>query len=64
MLDDKTRAAIEQAVASMGETIPLMAWSLYTGFVEQGFTEDQSFTLTRDFVVAQWTSMNNPKEGS
>ena len=64
MLDDQIRAAIEQAAASIGETIPLMAWSLYTGLVNQGFTEDQSFTLTRDFVIAQWTSMNNSKEGS
>ena len=56
MLDDKIRAALEQAAACIGESVPLMARSLYTGLISQGFTEEQAFIMTRDFVKFQWTN--------
>ena len=52
MLDDKTRAAIDQAKAGAEEIFPPLWYGLYRRCVEEGFTEDQAIRLVKAYIVS------------
>lgn len=45
MLDDKTRAVLDQGIAEMAEVWPRMIRSLYDGYIAEGFDVRQSIEL-------------------
>lgn len=48
----KERSEMDQHLAKFAEFIPSMHWQLYQKFQEEGFNEEQAFTLTRDHLKA------------
>jgi hypothetical protein len=51
MLDDKRRAELDQGMAEMGESMPKIWKSLYSGLKEE-FTEAQAWELLKVAVFA------------
>ena len=52
MLDDKTRALLDQARAGLEETFPSLWHGLYSRCVEEGFTEEQALQLVRTYIMS------------
>jgi len=52
MIDDKTRAEIDQATAALVEMLPPACWGLYCGNVKEGFTEAQAMRLVETYIAA------------
>jgi len=52
MIDDKTRAEIDQATAALVEMLPPVCWGLYCGNVKEGFTEAQAMRLVEVYIAA------------
>ena len=50
MLDSHKIAELEQAVASVGETMPPLHWALFKGYKEQGFTDEQAMRLVTAWI--------------
>jgi hypothetical protein len=42
--------AIDQLVSSLGDFYPKCWWSLYTGCVNEGFTQEQAFALLTHYI--------------
>lgn len=58
----KQQASHEQETAFLVDAIPATLFRFYTKSLEVGFSEDQSFTLTRDYqriILGQGRSNND-----
>lgn len=44
-------AQVDQTAALLRDTLPLFLWTFYDALKTQGFTDDQSFELTRSYMV-------------
>jgi len=51
MLDPKKAAAMDQNTNELAEMSACLMWSLYNKFVESGFSDEQAFLLTRDYLI-------------
>jgi len=56
MLDPKEIAKFEQGISALSEILPSAAWSLYSEFLKQGFSEAQAMEL-----VCTWIMSVGPK---
>lgn len=56
MMNDKLRSEFEQSQAMLAETIPPLIKAMHDGFVREGFSEDQAFRLSCEFLKAQFGS--------
>lgn len=52
MLDGDNRAAMDQGIAQITETFPVLWHGLYMGCIEQGFTEQQALALVCQYIAA------------
>ncbi len=52
MLDPKVAAETAQSIAAVSEMFPPMWWGLYKGNLDQGFTESQSLSLVKTFIMS------------
>ena len=52
MLDDKTRAELDQAVAALIELYPPTWRGLYLGCVSEGFTPDEALALVKTHILS------------
>ena len=57
MLDNQKNAELDQMVASLREVVSRLAWGLYQGLKEQGFTDAQAIHMCSEFVV-NWRRCN------
>lgn len=51
MLNDVTRAEMDQAMAMMNEMFPGMIKGLFDGYKKEGFTEEQAFELVKTHIL-------------
>ena len=52
MLDDKKRAELDQASASLGESFPLLWRSIYRNCLLEGFDKSESFRLVQTYILS------------
>ena len=62
--DELTRrlAEMDQNAKVIADSIPSLIRMLYKGFIEQGFTVDQSFRLVRDYMIAMCNGTVSPDD--
>ena len=52
MFDAEKQVILEQGIATLKELYCTGCSEFYNGFKETGFSEDQAFRLTRDWLIA------------
>lgn len=55
MLDPKQIHEMEQASAAMAESLPPLWWQLYESCKKQGFNDQQSLELVKEFMRGMFT---------
>lgn len=50
--DPRHKAAYDQHLAHVGDTVVGLHWRLYQGYVEAGFTEAQALLLVQTHIAA------------
>ena len=52
MIDPKQQADLDQAAAFLAEAIPPTCRSIYTGLIQEGFTEAQAMDLVKTWLMS------------
>lgn len=50
-MNPKEQADFDQSSKSIADNIPMLLWSLYKGFVKEGFSEHDSLELIKVYLA-------------
>ena len=51
-LDPEQQAKLDQAAKALADNVPSLIRGLYTGFISEGFTENQAMELCKIYLEA------------
>ena len=60
MINDKTRAEMDQATSTLAEFLPPLWHQLYGGLLKEEFDERQSMELLKCYILSQGTASIKP----